>query len=159
MSDNARQTIMDRLAATLAGATVASGFLTDVGENVYVWPTLPFDEHDAYPLVAVSDRTETSSGTPVSEDRELSVDLVIVDRNGEATAVRLRQAMCDVERVLGNNVRLRDGGLSIASVVLEMGRGWQLGFNHDKEVVGEASLQLTIKYRTNAHDTRQLTSE
>ena len=159
MSDNAaRNQIIDLFVERLATVTGANGFSSNIGKSIHVWPILPMAESDVFPFVAVSDKVMRTGTTGAHfVNRTLEVEVVVGLKYGDRTAVYLRNAMNDVERVLGPAMRMQ-GKTEPVIIVAEL-MSTDIDFSIAPESVGMGQLNYMVEYRTHKFDSSQFISQ
>jgi hypothetical protein len=145
-----RQDIIDAIETRLKTILTTASYHSNAGSNVYVWRTTPLPP-ESIPALIIKDSLSTKLGEgeagPYSKDTwELSVDIVGMVTNGNASDTQTRQVMADVYKAIGSDDTW--GGKAITTTLEsdEIGEVKQ----QDKTFFGFI-MKVKIMYRTNKY--------
>lgn len=142
MPDSIRQRLFDAIAARAAAITVANGYQTDIGLRCTRWNTTAITEREL-DGVDLRDPEETSEPqVNRHQDRTLVVDFEIHAKKGASTAVFLRKAIADIEKMIGVDRTFTN--LAKRSVP----RGNEMIIDKTDKTVGGVQVKFAIEYRT-----------
>jgi hypothetical protein len=104
MADSIRQRICSAFDTRLKGITVAAGYATNVGQNVFEWIPAVIDQ-DQTPGILWMDVDEspsnlTTAGTIGYHDHRLRIEARII-ASGSTSIATIRKALADVVRAIG----------------------------------------------------------
>lgn len=103
------QNIMDALEDLLETITVANGYNSNIGSNVEVWRTIPYNESELPALNIRDIRTDTetiiSEGANSKADFLMDVQIAVIGK-GSDTAENIKKYVADVDTALGSDSTL-----------------------------------------------------
>jgi hypothetical protein len=136
-----RQTLVTAIVARLQAITVANGYRTNGGANVYEWDRRPWNELKV-PGFGVRDveRLEEPKLSNVLEHAlNLEIDCVAAGASGHTI---VRDMLADVEQAVGTDPTF--GGVALTSLQV----GDRMGRDTADTSVMEATMRINVRYRT-----------
>jgi len=101
-----RQQIVDAIEARLRTITIANGYLTNAGQHVYVWKTIPMADGDL-PAIVIYDRGESVNqawSTLEAYCYDLVVDIEAM-ASGSAADDTIRNVVADIDKACRTDLR------------------------------------------------------
>lgn len=143
MADSRRQQIVDQIKTLLATITVANGFNTNTGSNVFEWKGIDFQDTEL-PGVDVRDPSEEVETRGGNHLHTLTIDIE-AKVSASTSTNQAREVLADIETLMGSNQNL--GGLAhlVRPVQNEL-----LDFEKVNNKFGSVSIRLEIVYATKA---------
>ena len=140
-----RQTIVDNLKTLLQTITVANGYYTALGSNVYLFRAIPM-QADELPAVVIFDKSneidsEGMNGSYNIWSHTLKVTLQIVCA-GSTVDTTVRKLITDIYKALGSDNTLTETCTLIDAV------SDTIEIEQESKLIAGASIELNIKYRT-----------
>jgi hypothetical protein len=141
MPDSRRQQIIDQIKTLLATITVANGFKTNTGSNVFEWKGIDFQDTEL-PGVDVRDPSEDVENRGSNHVYTLTVDIE-AKVSASTSTNQAREVLADIQTLMGSNQNL--GGLAhlVRPVQNEL-----LDFEHANNKFGSVSIRLEVVYAT-----------
>ena len=143
MPDSRRQRIVDQIKALLATITVANGFKTDVGLNIFEWKGIDFQDTEL-PGVDVRDPSEEVETIGGRHFYTLTIEIE-AKVSASATTNEAREVLADIQTLMGSNQNL--GGLAhlVRPVQNEL-----LDFEKLNNKFGSILIRFEVEYATKA---------
>lgn len=146
MADTIRQQLIDSVDVRFKLIKVANGYNTDLGNSVYHWKAVSYEEADL-PLIEYRDLTnESSIGPNPTHDHRLNIEAEIVASAGNTTAAQIRKMIADAKKAIGTD--LRWSGLAITTEPIND----SMVIEQNEKIIGGAKINFAIIYRTVAWD-------
>ena len=144
-----RQTIVNNLKTLLQTITIANGYYTALGSNVYLFRTIPM-QADELPAVVIFDKgenidTEGITGSVNIWNRVLNVTLQVVCA-GSTVDTTVRKLITDIYKALGTDTTLTSTCIDVITT------GNQIEIEQESKLIAGASLDIIISYRTNKYN-------
>lgn len=138
-----RQQIIDQIKTLLATVTVANGFKTNTGSNVFEWKGIDFQESEL-PGVDVRDPDESVETRGQRHFYTLAIEIEAKVDAGTNTNTA-REVLADIQTLMGSNQNL--GGLAhlVRPVQNEL-----LDFERAGNKFGSVSMRFEVQYATTA---------
>ncbi len=143
MPDSRRQQIIDQIKTLLATITVANGFKTNTGSNVFEWKSIDFQDTEI-PGIDVRDPSEDVETRGGRHFYTLAIEIE-AKVSASSTTNQAREVLADIETLLGSNQNL--GGLVhlVRPVQNEL-----LDFEKVNNKFGSVTMRLEVQYATKA---------
>jgi hypothetical protein len=143
MPDSRRQQIIDAIKVLLATVTVANGFKTNVGSNVFEWKSIDFQETEI-PGMDVRDPGEEVETKGGRHYYTLTIEIE-AKVSASTTTKQAREVLADIQTLMGENQNI--GGLAhlVRPVQNEL-----LDFEKGNKKFGTVLLRFEVQYATNA---------
>jgi hypothetical protein len=143
MPDSRRQQIIDQIKTLLATVTIANGFKTNLGANVFEWKGIDFQESEI-PGVDVRDPSEDVETKGGRHFYTLTIEIE-AKVSASATTDEAREVLADIQTLMGSNQNL--GGLAhlVRPVQNEL-----LDFEKMNNKFGSVAMRFEIQYATKA---------
>lgn len=143
MPDSRRQQIIDQIKTLLATVTIANGFKTDVGSNVFEWKSTDFQDTDI-PGIDVRDPDEAVETRGGRHFYNLTIEIE-AKVSSSATTNEAREVLADIQTLMGSNQNL--GGLAhlVRPVQNEL-----LDFEKMNNKFGSVLIRFEVAYATKA---------
>ena len=139
---NKRQQIMDAVKARLQNITVANGYMTNLGNNVYEWKETAFAENEM-PGIDYRDALCERFSSVLNRFRwRLSVGIEIATQNSTAVS-DVRKMIADVYKVIGTDDTW--GGLAI---ITEQPESDEMRVTKEERFIAGALIGVFIIYET-----------
>ena len=142
-----RQDILGAIKTRMNGISVAGGYHTAAGVNVFIWRTANLDQ-TILPALVIRDtgqaKDQEGESSPYSFDTwRMKVEIEVVCESGSTTDVLLRQIIADVYKAIG--VDDTWGGNAITSFLSDDEMVLQ---DQQAKIVGGATIKFEVLYRT-----------
>lgn len=148
MADSRRQQIVDAVKTRFQAITVAGGYETNIGNNVFEWrdiPSVMVEENDM-PCVLVRDpRTEITQRVSKVQDHDLTIEAAVVTATA-TIPVQVRKMIADIYKAIG--VDRTWGGKALDTLPVKD----EMGVEHAGKRFGGATVTFTIRHRTLSYD-------
>ncbi len=143
MPDSRRQQIIDQIKTLLATITVANGYKTNTGSNVFEWKSMDFQDTEI-PGIDVRDPSEEVETRGGRHFYTLSIEIE-AKVSASSTTNQAREVLADIETLFGSNQNL--GGLVhlVRPVQNEL-----LDFEKVNNKFGSVTMRLEVQYATKA---------
>ena len=143
MPDSRRQQIIDQLKTLLATVTVANGFKTNVGLNVFEWKGIDFQDTEI-PGIDIRDPSEDVDTRGGRHFYTLMIEIE-AKVSASATTNEAREVLADIQTLMGSNQNL--GGLVhiVKPVQNEL-----LEFEKINKKFGSVLIRFEVEYATKA---------
>jgi hypothetical protein len=148
MPETVRQKIIDAVIARMQLIKVASGYETDLGNNVVDWDT-NFDDTEL-PALSVCDLIETVEMTIESKFQKQTLPIQLRIFSKENRAKELRKMIADIYKAIKIDSRWKDAniGLVYGTVIKQAG----IIIREDEFKIGGGAVEIEITYNTKAFD-------
>jgi hypothetical protein len=145
-----RQDILSAIKTRMQNISVANGYHSAMGVNVFVWRTSSLDPN-VLPALIIRDMSQAKDqegeNAPYSFDTwRMQIEIEIVGQSGGTTDVSIRQMIADVYKAIGVDDTF--GGVAITSFLLDDGI---ILNDQQSKVVGGATIHFEILYRTSKY--------
>lgn len=143
MPDSRRQQIIDKIKALLATITVANGFNTDVGSNVFEWKSISFQDTEI-PGINIRDPNEEVETRGGNHFYTLTIEIE-AKVSASATTNEAREVLADIQTLMGRNQNLDNLAHHVKPVQNEL-----LDFEKVNKKFGTVLLRFEVEYATKA---------
>ena len=143
MPDSRRQQIIDQIKTLLATVTIANGFKTNVGSNVFEWKSIDFQDTEI-PGIDVRDPSEEVETRGGRHFYTLTIEIE-AKVSASATTNEAREVLADIQTLMGGNQNL--GGLVhiVKPIQNEL-----LEFEKINKKFGSVLMRFEVEYATKA---------
>ena len=165
MSNPIRQQIVDAVKVRLQGILKSAGYLTDVGNNVYLCRSVPLtdEELDAGPQLNIWDIDKTTTAVAAKVHEHTLTVHVFLAAVGTGMDTLIRQIEADISKALNQPTNGLDGRLwatdaapgGLAFYTMNTKSGYEID-GATKRRTGLYYFEFIIKYRTKAFDEMSL---
>lgn len=139
---NKRQQIIDYLDDRLRTITIANGYNSDVGNNVFAWRETQLQPNELPALIYTDKINGLREDGPVGMFRwSLQIEMIIAVESGADTPKKIREIIEDVFRLVGHNLRWNN-----LAQTTELPSGDEMTIEKHDKTIGQASIIFNIIY-------------
>lgn len=146
-----RQKIVDRIETIIKTITVANGYLTNAGQHVFIWRTVPLDpsELDALVLRDLDDDTTVDDPDDAVQVNDLlvSIECVAGGADAKTAMLQIRKMFSDLAKAIRTELADENSVLSgLARSVTPKGK--RVITDQDLRAIGGGLFDFTVRYLT-----------
>ena len=143
MTDSRRQQIIDKIKTLLATVTIANGYKTNVGSNVFEWKSIAFQDTEI-PGIDVRDPSEEVETRGSNHFYTLTIEIE-AKVSASTTTNEAREVLADIQTLMGKNLTLDNLAHLVKPIQNEL-----IEFEKTNKKFGSVLIRLEIEYATKA---------